>query len=109
MRHIINRKTAIEVIILLLTLICIMTIWPLRIFADTFEYTAGGNLLDESITVNYEDNAIQKFITRYERLRSVDVYVSEMTEGRYISVGVRNEDHTELIRVMVDTADYQLP
>ncbi|WP_155840087.1 O-antigen ligase family protein [Butyrivibrio sp. MC2021] len=109
MRHIINRKTAIEVIILLLTLICIMTIWPLRIFADTFEYSPGGNLLDESITVNFEDNAVQKFITRYDRLKSVDVYVSEMTEGRYLSVAVRNEEHTELLRVLVDTADYQLP
>lgn len=109
MRHIITKKTAIEVIILLLTLICIMTIWPLRIFTDTFEYSAGGNLLEESVTVTFEFNAVQKFVTRYERLRSVDVYVSEMVDGRYISVSVRNEEHSEMLRVLVDTADYQLP
>ena len=109
MRRIITRKTAIEVTILLLTLICIMTIWPLRIFADTFEYSAGGNLLEETVTVNLENNAVQKFVTRFDRLRSVDVYVSEMLNGRYISVAVRNENNEELVKVPVDTADYQLP
>ena len=109
MRRIINKKTAIELIILLLTLICIMTIWPLRVFTDTFESSAGGNLLEESVTVNYEKNALQKFVTRYERLKSVDVYISEMVAGRYLSVTVRNEEHRELLKVLVDTADYQLP
>lgn len=109
MRHILTKKTAIEVIVLLLALMCIMTIWPLRIFTDTIESKDNGSLLDESLMVNVENSSMQKFVTRYDRLKSVDVYVSDMIDGRYISVGLRNREQTEVLRVLVDTADYQLP
>ncbi len=76
MRRIINKKTAIEVIIMLLALICIMTIWPVRVFTDIVYTEPKGELTGEVGTVSFEDAYTQEFITRYKRLSSVDVMVN---------------------------------
>ena len=109
MRNIIDKKTAIKVCTLIISLIAILTIWPFRIWTGVSSFTAGGELVETSEYINYEASIEQKFITRYERLSAIDVYVSEMTNGRYICVSVCDETGRERLKRIIDTDGYEIP
>ena len=109
MRKIISKKTAIRACVLIFVLIAILTVWPFRIWTGIKGFSAGGELVGPSDYVNFEYTIVQKFVTRYDRLSSIDLYVSEMVNGRYISISVCDENSTELFKTFVDTAPYELP
>ena len=109
MRKIISKKTAIRACVLIFVLIAILTVWPFRIWTSIKGFSAGGELVGPSDYVNYEYTIVQKFVTRYDRLSSIDLYVSEMVNGRYISISVCDENSTELFKTFVDTVPYELP
>ena len=109
MRQIISRKTAITITTILLALVAILSIFPLRIWTNVKEYSAGGEYTQDSGVINYEYTLMQKFVTQYDRLSSVDVYVSEMINGRYIGVSVYDENAIEILRTFIDTDGHDLP
>ena len=109
MRKIINKNAAIRAIVLLIALIAVLTIYPFRLWTGIYDFSAGGELVETSEYVNFESSLEQKFITQYDRLSSVDVYINDMDKGRYISVSILDENAGELFRVYVDTNEYQLP
>jgi len=109
MRQIISRKTAITITTVLLALVAILSIFPLRMWTNVKEYSAGGEYTQDSGVVNYEYTLMQKFVTQYDRLSSVDVYVSEMINGRYIGVSVYDENANEILKTFVDTDGQDLP
>ncbi len=109
MRNIIDKKTAIIACAFIISLIAILTIWPIRVWTSVSSFSAGGELVEKSGYVNYEANIEQKFITRYERLSSIDVYVSELENGRYICVTVFDETGRDRLRRIIDTDGYEIP
>ncbi len=109
MRKVIEKKTAIRIVVLLFALICIVSVWPLRVWSNVVSTTPGGNLTDNQEYIDYEYSVMQKFITQYDRLSSVDVYVTEMTRGRYISVTLMDVYYGEKLKVFVDTEGMELP
>ncbi|MBP3199590.1 MAG: hypothetical protein J6N21_21690, partial [Butyrivibrio sp.] len=109
MRKIINKKTAIKAIILVLAFIAILSIFPLRVWTKVQSFSTGGELVENSEYINYEYTLAQKFIVQYERLSSVDLYISEVEKGRYITVSVMDENARELLRTYIDTDGYELP
>ena len=88
MRKTITKKTAIRACVLIFVLIAILSIFPFRIWTGISGFSAGGERVESSEYVNYEYTLVQKFITQYDRLSSVDLYISEVINGRYISVSV---------------------
>ncbi|WP_029231903.1 O-antigen ligase family protein [Butyrivibrio sp. VCB2006] len=109
MRQIISKKTAITLTALLITLVAILSIFPFRIWTGVQEYSAGGKFTENSGVVNYEYTLMQKIVAQYDRLSSVDVYVSEMVNGRYIGVSVYDENAGEILRTFIDTEGVEIP
>ena len=109
MRKIITKKTAIRACVLIFVLIAILSIWPFRVWSKISGFSAGGELVEPSEYVNYEYTIVQKFVTQYDRLSSIDLYISEMINGRYISLSVCDENSTELFKTYVDVTPYEIP
>ena len=110
MRKIISKSTAVKAVVLILALIGILLIWPLRIFSSVLQTSAGGTIVGETDRINVEhENIMQEFVTQYDRLSSVDVYVTRMENGRYLSCVLYDENGVICLRVFVDTNEYQLP
>ncbi|MBQ6589082.1 MAG: hypothetical protein IJI01_10430 [Butyrivibrio sp.] len=109
MRQIISKKTAISITTILIALVAILSVFPLRVWTTVQEYSAGGELTEYSGVINYEYTLKQKFVSQYDRLSSVDVYVSEMINGRYIGVSVYDENAAEILRTFIDTDGLTLP
>ena len=110
MRKIISKSTAIKAVVLILALIGILLIWPVRVFTGLLQTSSGGTIVGETDKINYEsDNLMQEFVTQYDRLSSVDVYVTKMEQGRYISCRLYDESGMILLRVFVDTEGMQIP
>ncbi len=110
MRKIISKSTAVKAVVLILALIGILLIWPFRIFSSVMETSAGGTIVGETDRINHEhDNIMQEFITRYDRLSSVDVYVTRVENGRYITCLLYDENGVNQLKVYVDTQEFQIP
>ena len=109
MRKIITKKTAIRACVLIFVLIAILTVWPFRIWTSIRGFSAGGELVESSDYVNFENTIVQKFVTQYDRLAVIDLYISEMASGRYISLAVCDENSTELFKTYVDTIAFEIP
>ena len=93
----------------MLAFIAILSIFPLRVWTKVQSFSTGGELVENSEYINYEYTLAQKFIVQYERLSSVDLYISEVEKGRYITVSVMDENARELLRTYIDTDGYELP
>lgn len=110
MRQIISKKTGAKIVVMLLALIAVLSIWPFRVWTNIYNYSAGGELVETTEEkAKFECHYLQKFVTQYDRLSSVDIYVSEMFNGRYVKVSVLDENNTELLRTIVDTKGCEIP
>ncbi len=109
MRKVVEKKTAIRIVILLFALICIVSVWPLRVWNNVISTSAGGTLTGEERQIDYEYSLMQKFVTQYDRLSSVDIYVTKMDRGRYIALTLMDVYYGEKLKVYVDTDGLELP
>ena len=110
MRKIISKSTAVKAVVLILALIGILLIWPFRVFTGVLETSAGGTIVGELNPIIFEhENIMQEFVTQYDRLSSVDVYVTSVENGRYIACILYDENGVNQLKVFVDTQDYQIP
>ncbi len=109
MRRIINSKTAVRIIVLFFMLIMVASIWPLRLWKAGASFSGGGELVKTDAYVNFENTIQQEFIAQYNRLGSVDLYVSEVEGGRYVQVAILDENAVELFKVYVDTDNAFFP
>ncbi len=86
-----------------------MTVWPLRTWTKVLKTSPGGEIISESDYINPDFQMSQKFVTQYERLSSIDVYISKFETGRYIYAEIRDKYNVSALKVIVDVNDYQLP
>ena len=110
MRKTISKSTAVQGVILFLAMLAIITIWPLRLYTTTLTTTGGGTIVSESKDINVEHHrVIQDFVAQYDRISSVDVYVTRMEKGRYISCTLSDEKGDQIFRTFVDTYGQEIP
>lgn len=109
MRKVIDKKTACRAVVLLLALLAVLSIFPFRIWTKVDSFTAGGQRLDESEFVNIEYHLSQQFVTQYDRLSSIQIYVTDVEKGRYISATLMDKYYGELFYAYVDTSKFQIP
>lgn len=110
MRKIISKKTGAKIVVMLLALVAVLSIWPFRVWTNVQQSTGGGEFVEMAegkakIDYNYR----QSFVTQYDRLSSIDVYIGEMFTGKYLTASILNEGGEEVLRVIVDTSTYELP
>ena len=96
--------------VMLLALVAVLSIWPFRVWTNVQQSTGGGEFVEMAegkakIDYNYR----QSFVTQYDRLSSIDVYIGEMFTGKYLTASILNEGGEEVLRVIVDTSTYELP
>lgn len=110
MRKVINKSTAIRAVVLIFALIAILAIYPVRLFTSVWQAPGSGEITTLTKLINYESMPImQEFTAQYERLSSVDIYVSEMERGRYIHTILYDENGTPALATFVDTQGLELP
>ena len=110
MRKVISKSRAIKIVTLIFALIGILAIFPVRVFTQTLETSGGGTIVGESEGINFEHNRIyQSFIAQYDRLSSIDVYVTNVDKGRYMTTYLCDENGAIMLMSYVDTAEYTIP
>jgi len=109
MRKIIDRKTAYRAVLLIFAMIAVLSVWPGRIWTEVMETSAGGERIEKDMEVNCDHIFSQKFVARYDRLSSLDIYLSNMEKGRYIDVSVCDLSGRELIKSFIDTNGETIP
>ena len=110
MRKVINTATAIRAVVLIFALIGILTIWPARLYTHVWQAPEGGELTSQTYVVNYESGALmQEFVTHYDRLSSIDIYIDNVEAGRYIACYLYDENGVPALSTFVDTEGVELP
>lgn len=109
MRKIVDRKTAYRAVLLIFALLAVLSIWPCRLWTEVMETSAGGTRMEEDLEVNPDHIYTQRFVARYDRLNSVDVYISEMEKGSYIDITICDLNEKELVKTAVDTDGMAIP
>ena len=80
MYKIIKKSRAIQSVILLLTLLAMITIYPLRIWEETIPSVSNQVLAGSSDSVG-EDYMLQRFIAQYDHLGTINLYVADFENG----------------------------
>lgn len=110
MRKIISKSTAVRAVIIAFALLGILSIFPLRLFKSILPTSGGGTIVSESEGINFENNNLmQEFVARYDRLSSVDVYVTKVEKGRYIACVLYDENGGMVMKTFVDTEGKEIP
>ena len=92
MRKIVYKSRAVQTIIAILALAAIITVWPLRLWQTDFTSSGGGTMTGETATVDSSHDVVQVFMAQYGRIASVDVYVTELTAGRYMEFSLYDQN-----------------
>ena len=110
MRKVISKSTAIKAVVLIFALIGILTVFPARLYSSLWQAPGGGDLTEDSqlVHLEYQTNR-QEFVTQYDRLSSIDVYITEMFLGRYIGAKLYDENGFCVFRTYVDTQGQTIP
>ena len=110
MRKIIHKSTAFQAVIIAFALLGILCIFPLRLFKSILPASGGGTIVSESQGINFENNNLmQEFVAQYDRLSSVDVYVTKVEKGRYIACVLYDENGAMVFKTFVDTEGKEIP
>jgi hypothetical protein len=109
MRKVITKCTAIRAVIITFALLAIISIYPLRIWTSTLNTSSGAPVVGEADPVNYENDLMQEFVTRYDRLSAVRVYVAGVERGQYLACIVYDENGAIALTTYVDTKDLTIP
>ena len=110
MRKVISKSTAIKAVVLIFALIGILTVFPARLYSNLWQAPGGGEVTSDTLEVHYEQQTVmQEFVSQYERLSSVDIYISNVERGRYIGLALLDENGVSVFKAYVDTEGLTIP
>ena len=109
MRKITYKSRAIEAVILILGLILILTVWPMRIWQTTATSSGGGVMTGETAQIDSTHDVVQKFMAQYNRIGSIDIYVTELTAGRYMEMTLYDQNMQPVYNTYVDMGNTAIP
>ncbi|MDE7249096.1 MAG: hypothetical protein K2N82_04260, partial [Lachnospiraceae bacterium] len=106
MKKILYKSKAIEIIILMITVLILVSLWPIRIFHETVTFSippvSGGitEAIDESNVV------LQSFAAQYDHLADVRLFLREGSSGESFFVRLFNEGQVMIAEeeVLIDEA-----
>ena len=102
MRKVIYKSNAIKAVILILAVIAIISVFPLRVWNTTITSTGGGTIAGESGEVNDSTDVVPRFVAQYDRIGSIDVYVTSLDAGRYMTANLYNQNMELIFYTYVD-------
>ena len=110
MRKVISKSTAIKAVVLIFALIGILTVFPARLYSNIWQATGGGEVTSDTLEVHYEQQTVmQEFVSQYERLSSIDIYIAGVERGRYIGLALLDENGVSVFKAYVDTEGLTIP
>ncbi|MBR0172016.1 MAG: hypothetical protein IJQ21_04440 [Lachnospiraceae bacterium] len=109
MRKTVYKSRAIMKLLLIIALAVILSIWPLRVVRRAIVIEGNGEPLVKSEAINDNRSFGQTFVARYDRLDSIDIYVSALEGGRYLTFSIRGEDGITLCERYVDLHGAGIP
>ncbi len=80
MYKIVKKSRAIQSVIILLTLMAMMTIYPIRMWDETIPSVSNQILAGSSDSIG-EDYLLQRFIAQYDHLGTVNLYIADFENG----------------------------
>lgn len=106
MRRIVTEKNAIRFIILFITLIAVLSVYPARVWHRYVPEEASMNeTTDVSKRVNDTRFIQQRFTAPYDRIDHVDVMFKGLERGRYLKVSILDEAWDTVFTRFVDLKD----
>ncbi|MCM1125417.1 MAG: hypothetical protein NC429_03010 [Lachnospiraceae bacterium] len=109
MKKIIYKSKAIEFIILMITVVILVSLWPVRLFHETV--TASIPPVSGSVTEPVDDNhtILQSFAAQYDHMDTVRLYLREGTEGESFFVRLFDEGQVMIAEEEVSLSDVEIP
>ncbi len=80
MYKVVKQSRAVQCIIILLTLLMMITIYPLRMWKETIHSVSNQRIAGSSDSVE-EDYLLQRFIAQYDHLGTINLYVVDFQNG----------------------------
>ncbi|SEP96589.1 O-antigen ligase family protein [Butyrivibrio sp. TB] len=106
----ISKIKGIEAVILVISLLLIISIFPLRMWSTIKEESGGGEIVGSTENVDSTHDVIQDFIAQYDRLDSISVFVDELVGGRYMRVAFWDyEKWVVMYQDLIDLGEETLP
>lgn len=109
MRKTIYKSTAICSIVLFISIILILTIYPLRVLRYIKTVPAVIGIVEETSEINDAEKVSQSFIVQHKRIDSIDLYVTGFNAGVYINLVLYDESGKAVCSRLVDTTDLSYP
>ncbi len=108
-RTVINKSTAIKAVILIFAVLIILSVYPLRLWQRTITDHGDALITQTSDRINDYHDVVQKFIARYDRIDSIDVYVEGLEKGQYMSVVIYKPTMEVYYEQLIYLGDKELP
>lgn len=110
MRRAIYKSQAIRIVTIILALIAIITVFPLRLWNLTkTSHAEDATIASESGIVNDTTDVVQKFVAEYDRINSIDVYVTDLITARYMRVDLYDPNMVLMYSKYVDLKELEVP
>lgn len=81
MYNIVKKSRAIQSVILLLTFIIVLSIYPVRMWNETIPSTSNQVLAGSSDSAGQQDYLLQRFIAQYDHMGTINLYLTDFENG----------------------------
>jgi len=110
MRKAIYKSQAIRIVTIILALIAIITIYPMRLWnVIKTSHAEDVVIASESGIVNDTTDVVQRFVAEYDRIDSIDVYVTDLITARYMRVDLYDPNMSLMYSKYVDLKELDIP
>ena len=86
MKKIVYKSQAIQAVILLVTAVLLLSLWPLRIWNETITESIPQNTGAMTDVINDEYTILQSFVAQYDHMDTISLYLGDGTEGETITL-----------------------
>ncbi len=107
MNRILNKKQAICGTVWLLVVCAALILWPFRLIHEEVRAESGRQQVAVSEAVNADRVVQQRFIAQYDRLKEIEIYLAEWTEGEKLNFVLRDASMQTLMQQVIDTGDME--
>ncbi len=109
MKKIVYKSQAIQAVILLVTAVLLLSLWPLRIWNETITESIPQNTGAMTDVINDEYTILQSFVAQYDHMDTISLYLGDGTEGESFFVRLLNEGQVIIAEEEVEIKPEQLP
>lgn len=109
MKKIVYKSKAIQAVILIVTAVLLVSLWPLRIWNETITESIPQSAGGMTSVVNDEYTILQSFVAQYDHMDTISLYLGDGTEGESFYVRLLNEGQAIIAEEEVPIKSDQLP